>query len=156
MQVKGNLYDSDGNIGTSGQVLTRDATGKHLWQTPSSGSVVTEVLEVGFASASAQGNTGVSTYTFGCTVTNTALGRWTVSFNSPHPAGADYPIAFGQRESGVARDVPKVSVVDGTQTANGFNVQVTTDDNGGAADSYSNDSWYFIVMAQKTIVTSVS
>jgi len=39
------------------------------------------------------------------TVTRTAVGRWTVAFNTPHLDGIDYHVSFSTHESGTFRDV---------------------------------------------------
>lgn len=62
-----------------------------------------------------------------------------------HPQGKDYSVTFGPHEDGAARDVAKVSLVQGSKTAAGFRVQVTVDDNGGNADDFANDTWDFKV-----------
>ena len=91
------------------------------------------------------------------TVVRDDEGEWTVTFASAHPDGEDYEISFGQGESEAnnARDVPKVSWVDGTKTANGFRVQVTVDDNGAGADARSDDAWSYSVSAPRQVVTGL-
>lgn len=91
-----------------------------------------------------------------CTITNTALGRYTITFASAHPDGENYEVVYGCEEPSNTRDVPKASTVAGSRTANGFEIQVTVDDNGGSADSYSNDTFSFAVKTTITIVESVS
>lgn len=72
-------------------------------------------------------------------------GLYNVVFDSPHPDGDEYHISLSGGESGVTRDNPKVTWVRGTKTENGFQVMVTTDDNGGSADDYNNSEWSFSV-----------
>ena len=91
---------------------------------------------------------------FNSTITRTAIGQYTVTFGQAHPDGSDYAVTFGQDEA-AARDVPKVSIVDGTRTANGFDVIVTTDDNGAGADIYTDDIWSFHVSIDQTVVTDI-
>lgn len=72
----------------------------------------------------------------GVTLTRTALGRWTATFDTPHPNGTNYhPTLTSQEQSG-NRDVPDITIVQGSKTANGFQYQITTGDNGGTADAY--------------------
>lgn len=88
-----------------------------------------------------------------CEITQTALGRHSVLFGSPHPLGDTYAVTLGVLESGTLRDVPKASVVEGSMTSAGFNVQITVDDNGGAADGYSNDAFSFATYALRSHLT---
>lgn len=87
------------------------------------------------------------------TIARNAAGRYTVTFPA-HPDGAAYEVLFGVDED-ANRDVPKVSVVDGTQTSTGFDVVVTVDDNGGAADTYNDEPWSFAVLYNKDVVVDV-
>ena len=89
------------------------------------------------------------------TVSRTAGGRWTVTFATPHPDGVNYNPSFSWEESGTARDNPKIGIVQGTKTANGFNVMITVDDNGGTADPYSDQPWSFGVTAPITVLIPV-
>lgn len=90
------------------------------------------------------------------TVTRTALGRWDVVFNAAHPDGTNYHPSLSVHESSADRDVPKVSVVEGTKTSSGFSIQLTTDDNGGTADVYDDAQWSFGVSCPVTVITGVS
>lgn len=91
--------------------------------------------------------------TFNATVTNTSLGQYSITFNSPHPDGANFIWSSGGAEDG-NRDNPKVTLVEGTQSATGVDVMVTVDDNGAAADSYNDSNFSFIVYYEKEIITS--
>ena len=113
----------------------------------------TQTVSVGHASGS-QAN-GATIQARRCTIARTAQGRYTVTFAAPHPDGANYEVVFGQEEPGNFRDVPKVSVVTGSRTANGFDVQVTVDDNGAGADNYVDDTWSFSVLRDLAVLTSV-
>ena len=64
-----------------------------------------------------------------------AVGQWTVRFGSPHPDGTDYAIDFSVEE-GTARDSVLLQVVQGSMTANGFDIFLATGDNGGTTDSF--------------------
>lgn len=79
-----------------------------------------------------------------------------MAFASPHPDGERYEVVYGCEESAATRDVPKVSTVAGSRSASGFEVQVTVDDNGGAADAYSGKAFSFAVKTTIVIVTNVS
>ena len=117
-------------------------------------NITTEDIIVGHASAFQ--STGTTNIARNSTVTNTAVGQYTVSFITPHPDGADYEVLFGQDEDGADRDVVKLSVVEGSRTANGFDVQVTVDDNGAGADIYADEPWSFEVLREITVITNVT
>lgn len=117
-------------------------------------TLTTEDIIVGFASGYQDVATTVQARN--CTITRTAPGRYTVTFTTPHPDGTDYEVVFGTQESAATRDVPKVSVVDGSRTANSFQVQHTVDDNGGTADVYTNEPWSFQVLRTVTVLTNVT
>lgn len=110
------------------------------WRTYGGGTPTSDI----FSSGSQNFNTTIDSVN--CTINRTAAGRYTVVFGGAHPKGTNYSVVLGQEESGAFRDVPKVSVVQGTRTALGFNIQVTIDDNGGAADIYRDDTFSFAVM----------
>ena len=94
----------------------------------------------------AQGRQDFTTTVFadGMTIARTNSGRYTVTLNTLHPNGTDYAV-FLTGVEGANRDNPKVVEVDGTRTASGFDLMVTTDDNGGAADVYVDDEFSVIV-----------
>jgi len=115
-------------------------------------STVTPVTAV---FASAHQRVGTTAVARNCTVTRTNVGRYTVLFSSAHPDGANYEVLFGVDED-ASRAIPKVSVVDGSKTANGFSYIVTVDDNGGAADSYNDEPASFAVLYAVGVVTAVS
>ena len=89
------------------------------------------------------------------TITKLATGRYQVTFLSPHPDGTNYEVLFGADE-GSNRDSPHVTMISGTQTANGFQVQVALGDNGGSADTYSSDAFSFQVNYTKKILTDAT
>ena len=113
----------------------------------------TQTVSVGHASGSQANGTTIQARR--CTITRTAQGRYTVAFAAAHPDGANYEVVFGQEEPGNTRDVPKVSVVTGSRTANGFDLQVTIDDNGGGADNYQDDTFSFEVLRDLSVLTDV-
>ncbi len=77
------------------------------------------------------------------TVTRLGEGRYRVVFNTVHPDGVEYHISVSGREDIVNRDNPKVTVVEGTKTASGFDIMVTVDDNGTGADIFEDNPWTF-------------
>ena len=81
------------------------------------------------------------------TLTRTNVGRWTVSLDSPHPDGTGYHISTQAQEESGNRDTPDITTVQGTLTANGFDIQIVTGDNGGSADVYVDTPWTFGITA---------
>lgn len=104
--------------------------------------------------ASGRQNVTVTTIARNSTITRTAAGRYTVAFTSAHPDGANYEVLFGVEED-ANRDIPKASVIDGSKTATGFNMTLTVDDNGGAADGYNDEPWSFAVLYEGDEITDV-
>lgn len=104
--------------------------------------------------ASGKQSTGSTIIARNCNIVRTAVGRYTVTFTAPHPDGAAYEVLFGQDED-AARDIPKAAVVDGTQAATGFNMTLTVDDNGGAADTYNDEPFSFAVLYLGDEITDV-
>lgn len=84
-----------------------------------------------------------------------AVGRYTVTFSSAHPWGDDYPVLLASEEDAPNRDVRKISLVEGSRDASGFQVQITVDDNGTAADLYVDEDWSFSVPHEASFVVSV-
>lgn len=89
------------------------------------------------------------------TMTRTNVGRWQVRFDSPHTDWANYVPQLLAIEDSVNRDVPKVSMVEWTQNANGFDVQITVDDNWTAADPYVDRNRCFSVDQACEVVSNV-
>ena len=98
----------------------------------------------------------VSSATRNTTLTRTALGRWDVTFTNPHPDGVEYHPTITAEEQSANRDTPDITVVQGTITANGFSIQITTGDNGGGADVYVDTPFSLGVSAPVTVVTGVT
>lgn len=90
------------------------------------------------------------------TITRNARGRWTVAFSSPHPDGVDYHPSLTPEEQLSNRDSVDIQVIEGTQTANGFQIMMTTGDNGGAGDTFVDAPWSFSVTAPVTVVTGLN
>lgn len=100
-----------------------------------------------FYAGGANQNSGGGIWQRNVTITPLAItGTYSVVFNTPHPDGIEYHISYSGQEDN-NRDNPKVTTIQGTKTANGFNLMVTGDDNGGGADFYDNNPWSFSVDA---------
>ena len=78
---------------------------------------------------------GANTKVVNCSVSRTNVGRYTFTFSSPRPT-ANYVINITITENAVILDDIIVQVVQGTQTANGFNYFIHEQDNGGTAGTY--------------------
>ena len=90
------------------------------------------------------------------TITRTGTGRWTVLFSAPHPDGANYHPSVTSYEDVTNRDARDIQVVEGSQTANGFDIQITTGDNGTGADTPVDTPWSFGVDAPVQVLQSVT
>ena len=117
--------------------------------------MVVTTNDVGVLFAYGQQNLNTTGDTFNSSIARTAVGQYSVTFGQAHPNGTDYAITFGQEEE-AARDVAKVSVVEGTRTANGFDLIVTVDDNGGSADIYVDEPFSFKIAIDQTVVTEIT
>lgn len=90
------------------------------------------------------------------TMTRTAVGRWQVRFTGgTHPNGESYTPSVTAEEQSANRDTPDITIVQGTQNASGFDIQITTGDNGGAADGYVDTPWSWGVESPLSVVTDV-
>lgn len=112
------------------------------------------VRTVAFDGRSADGV--VETYARDATMTRTGVGLWQVRFAAPHPDGANYAPWLTSEEQGTLRDTPDVTIVQGTQNANGFDVQINTGDNGATADILVDAPWSWGVAAPTSVVTNVT
>jgi hypothetical protein len=92
-----------------------------------------------------------SSFNRNTSLVRTAVGRWTVTLTPPHPDGTDYVICATTEEQSGNRDTPDVTAVQGTITANGFDLQITTGDNGGTADVYVDSPLMVSVCAPITV-----
>lgn len=91
------------------------------------------------------------------TMTRTAVGRWQVRFTGgTHPNGESYTPHLTAEEQDANRDTPDITIVQGSQNASGFDIQITTGDNGGTADAYVDTPWSWGVEAPITVVTGVT
>lgn len=154
-QVQADFYGNGTLTGVPAFDLQVDAAGNFIEtaiSTTPTLNVTREDIIVGFASG--YQSTTTTLQSRNCTITRTAVGRYTVTFNSPHPDGNNYEVITGAEED-ANRDIPKISVVEGTRTANGFNIIVTVDDNGGTADSYNDEPFSFEVLREISVVINV-
>ena len=113
-----------------------------------------QIFHENYAGRSANGTT--TSFVRNSTMTRTAVGRWQVRFTGAHPQGANYTPNFEAEEESANRDTPDITIVQGTQNANGFDVQITTGDNGATADDYVDTPWSWDVESPVTVVTSVT
>lgn len=90
------------------------------------------------------------------TLTRTAPGQWSVVLTTPHPDGVNYHPSLTVEEQSANRDSVDIQVVQGTQTANGFDIMLTTGDNGGSEDTYVDAPWSFAVTAPTTVITGIN
>lgn len=104
-----------------------------------------------FAGGSTNGAAG-GAWGRNATVTRTGTGQWTVVFASAHPDGVNYHVSFSSEEPANTRDQPKVTIDQGSKTANGFTFAITQDDNGGTADTYVDQPWTFGVTCPETVL----
>lgn len=86
------------------------------------------------------------------TTTIDAAGLATVVFDMPHPDGVEYHIDIEASEPIGTRDNPKETVVEGSKTANGFQLMLTVDDNGGTADPFSTQPFSWSVSKPERLV----
>lgn len=93
-------------------------------------------------------------FTRNSTMTRTGTGVWEVRFTGGvHPDGDNYSLGLWVGESGTDRDVAKISIIDGSLTSSGFDVQLTADDNGATADILEDNSWGWTVSAPINVLS---
>lgn len=105
-----------------------------------------------FAGGSDDGTT--QGWTRNSTVVRTVAGRWTVTFATPHPDGTDYHVTATAEESAADRDTPDITMVQGSKSSTGFQIQITTGDNGPGADVLVDSPWTFGVCAPVAVPTA--
>lgn len=88
-------------------------------------------------------------------LTRTAVGQWNVTLLGAHPDGANYHVTITAEEQAGDRDTPDITIVQGTKTAAGFQIQITTGDNGGGADAYVDTPFTIGISSPRNVVTSV-
>lgn len=91
------------------------------------------------------------------TMTRIGVGRWQVRFTGgTHPNGESYTPDLVVEEELNLRDGKDIQIIQGTQNANGFDIMITTGDNGGAADGLVDSPWSWGVEAPVTVITGVT
>lgn len=118
-------------------------------------NITVDSAEVIVGHASGYQSTNTTIQSRNASITRTAVGRYTVIFFTPHPDGSNYEVLFGSEEDG-NRDIPKQAVIEGTRTANGFQMTNTVDDNGGGADVYNDEPWSFFVPRTRFLPIKIS
>ncbi len=98
---------------------------------------------------------GTALYAVNSTVSRTATGLYTVTFNSAHPNGNQYPITLGVQEDPGNGEARIIQVVTGSQTDMGFQIKIVRGDNGVTADVPDDEIWYFNVVAEIEVVNDV-
>ena len=86
----------------------------------------------------------------------TGTGLWTVTITPPHPDGVDYHPSIQVEEQANNRDAVDAHVIQGTQTANGFDMMLTTGDNGTGADTLVNTPFTIGIDSPVTVVVGVA
>ena len=129
----GDIETSSGNflVTNSGDVDCGDLTAQNLTINTNLNS---ETFIRTIAMAKIESN-GANIKAINCSVNRTNTGRYTFSFTNPRPT-ADYVINITIAENSVILDDVIVQVVNGTQTANGFNYVIHEQDNGGTGGVY--------------------
>ncbi|MFV0564249.1 MAG: hypothetical protein ACK5NB_00290 [Flavobacteriaceae bacterium] len=117
-------------------------------------TITKETIGYVFSSAYIAGS-GTNLFTNNATVTRNSTGRYTVTFTNAHPNGVNYDVVFGTHESFSSRDTKDATVIEGSQTANGFEVYVSTGDNGATADVLRDANWSFQVSGTKEVITNI-
>lgn len=92
---------------------------------------------------------------FGATIDPISEGLWQITFAQPHPSGSGgWLYSAGGSENG-NRDNPKITLVEGTDTATGAQIMVTVDDNGTAADIFEDNDFSFLVYAECDLISQI-
>ena len=89
-------------------------------------------------------------------VSRSAVGQWSAVLSPAHPDGVDYHVSFVAEEQSANRDTPDITIVQGTKTANGFDFQITTGDNGGVADVYIDTPFTIGIDSPVDVIVSAS
>lgn len=77
-----------------------------------------------------------------------------ITFPIAHPQGEDYAITLGSQSDEPTQDQRKIQWLN--KTANGFQVKLSVDDNGGNADPPVQSAFDYRVSYLTTVVTQVS
>ena len=115
---------------------------------------VQPIYHENYAGGSANGTT--QAWIRNLILTRTAVGRWNATFSGAHPDGNEYHPTITAEEQSGNRDTPDITVVQGSKTAAGFQLQITTGDNGAGADIYVDTPFTVGVDAPQNVVTAVA
>lgn len=114
-------YQSAAYIALLGNINSQPDLNPSIWQaifnSPTIGTIASAAVE----------SDGTLESSFNCNVTRTAVGKYTVSFGN-NTANGQYPVVFGV----LGTDSDDIFISYNSRTASGFNVEVNTQDNGGA------------------------
>lgn len=89
------------------------------------------------------------------TASRISTGRYQITFQNAKPI-ANYVVTFGNIDNFSTRDGKHISVINGTQNANGFQVMTMTGDNGTAADILIDSQFNFTVTCEMEVVKSIT
>lgn len=152
---QGNIAPNEIRIKT-GAGLVRAADGTISATGAGTLAVTTQEIYHEFAAGGSTNGLQAGSWGRNATLTRTGAGRWTVALTTPHPDGNEYNISATTEEQSNLRDTPDITVVQGSKTANGFQFQITTGDNGGGADTLVDSSFSFGVAYPLTVLTGAA
>lgn len=113
----------------------------------------TETVGVDYAMGSVNAN-GTSAYAFNASTSLLAGNVYQITFDAAHPDGADYSIRLAAQSNEPANDQRKIQWLN--KTANGFQVKLSVDDNGGAADPEVQSPFDWGVTRELAVITGVT
>jgi hypothetical protein len=149
IDVSGTYADSDGDVGTNGQVLSSTGTGTNWVDNSTTSTTVTQQIGYIFSTGLTRGSDGSNLYNINSSVTRNGTGDYSVTFSSAHPDGSNYSVTFGTEHNDGA--IPRIA--SGTRTANGFDVEIIR--NNGNNSFTDPTTWSFNVTAEMSVVTSI-
>lgn len=95
---------------------------------------------------------GTPAFIAGATVASIGGGQYRVTHNL---GTTDYTASLTSLEDTGNRDAGDIQIIDGSVTANTFDVMTTTGDNGPSADAFVNRNWHFQIFAECELLTAV-
>jgi hypothetical protein len=95
----------------------------------------------------------VDEYDFNSETTRNSVGVYTVVFDTPHPQGNDYVILNSVQSDEPNNDQRKIGFFN--KTATGFQIRITVDDNGTAADPEVDEKFDWAVLDECDFITEV-
>lgn len=105
------------------------------------GNDIQQPTDVYHATGNVRSN-GNANYIQGATVTRTSTGRYSVTFTQPHSNGLHYPVLFSMEQNNGEDDYIPTYL---NTSANGFDIEITEQDNGGSAGTFVNAGFSFYV-----------